>query len=237
MVSTQRRRQPQHARAGRADVRTWVIGGAVALVFVKLIFAMLLIGSGDSAGPIPVLPAAEAVAQDAPAVPAPAGDGAKAGQAESVDNGTQVWDSKPEFQWSYRLVQDLRRRDEQLRTREELLAGREDRLARLQQAVQERLAQIETVQKNITAMLEETRAVENEKVKKLAKVFEETPPEQAGPLLSRLDVDIAAELLLKMTGRKAGRIWGYVDPDQAVKISKELARIQPGFTMQNIMGQ
>lgn len=236
-MSPQQRRHPQHAQTGRVDVRTWILGGAVVLVLVKLISAVMLVGMGSSAAPVAVLPAAEAVAQDAPQGASPAEDDGTGGPAGHGDNGTQVWDSKPEFQWSYRLVQDLRRRDEELRAREELLAGREERLARLQQAVQDRLAQIETVQKNITAMLEETRAVENEKVKKLAKVFEETPPEQAGPLLSRLDVDIAAELLLKMTGRKAGRIWGYVDPDQAVKISKELARIQPGFDMNEILGQ
>ena len=37
-----------------------------------------------------------------------------------------------------------------------------------------------------------------------------------------------------MAGRKAGRIWGYVEPDRAVKISEELARLDPSIDMEKI---
>jgi flagellar motility protein MotE (MotC chaperone) len=68
--------------------------------------------------------------------------------------------------------------------------------------------------------------LEKEELAKLAKVFEATPPEQAGPMFSKLEVGLAAKILFRMKGRQAGKIWGYVDPDQAVEISKELAKLK-----------
>ena len=63
-------------------------------------------------------------------------------------------------------------------------------------------------------------------LKKLAQVFEATPPEQAGPMFDKLDVRLAAKILFRMKGRYAGKIWGYVDPDQAVAISNELSTME-----------
>jgi hypothetical protein len=40
-----------------------------------------------------------------------------------------------------------------------------------------------------------------------------------------------------MQGRKAGRIWGFVDPDKAVLISKELARLKPDLDLDKISGK
>jgi flagellar motility protein MotE (MotC chaperone) len=45
-------------------------------------------------------------------------------------------------------------------------------------------------------------------------------------MFNKLDVDLAAKILVKMKGRNAGKIWGYVNPEQAVKISKELANLK-----------
>ena len=37
---------------------------------------------------------------------------------------------------------------------------------------------------------------------------------------------LAALILLRMDGRKAGRIWGFVDEGQAVRISKEMTKLR-----------
>ncbi|MEI6125599.1 MAG: hypothetical protein WCQ99_03510, partial [Pseudomonadota bacterium] len=90
------------------------------------------------------------------------------------------------------------------------------------------------LEKKIADLVATKKTIEDEKLQKLAKVFEETPAEQAGPLMSKLDVDIAAQLLMKMTGRKAGKIWGFVDPARAVEISKAIAKINPNIDLNKI---
>ena len=181
----------------------------------------MLLGTHSPA--ITLLPA-EAQAQDetAPATPA-ISDNASAGpEAQTLGD---------DYSWKYELVRALRERDTVLAQREALLRDEERRVREIKQEIEVRIEKLQQLQNEIAALINQQQTAENEKMKKLAKVFEETPPEQAGPLLSRLDVDIAAQLLLKMNGRKAGRIWGYVDPGQAVKISKELARLQPDNTL------
>ncbi|MBW1854304.1 MAG: hypothetical protein JRJ00_06435 [Deltaproteobacteria bacterium] len=86
--------------------------------------------------------------------------------------------------------------------------------------------ELEQREKKIEQLIALKETEEAKDLNKLAKVFEATPAEQAGPMFSKLDVKIAAKILVRMKGRSAGKIWGFVDPDQAVRISKELAKIK-----------
>ncbi len=139
-----------------------------------------------------------------------------------------------DFQWSYELVMDIKQREKAVKAKEEDLKLQEQRLMSLKQDIENKIEQLLEIQSNISRLVETQQTIEDERLFKLAKVFEETPPEQAGPLFSKLDDEIAAQLLLKMTGRKAGRIWGFVDPEKAVSISQELARIKPDYNISNI---
>ena len=198
-----------------------LVGLLALLLIVKLTVGALLLS--QHAPPLS-LPPSTAHAQETTV------DLPPASQARPADNGTDGRAPTAlgdDYSWKYELVSALRERDAVLSQREALLREEERRVSKIKQEVEKRIETLQKLQNEIAALIDQQQTAENEKVRKLAKVFEETPPEQAGPLLSRLDVDIAAQLLLKMNGRKAGRIWGYVDPAQAVMISKELARLQP----------
>lgn len=154
-----------------------------------------------------------------------------------ADNGTKKWDVDTDFEWSFDLVKAVKERQSELNIRQDEVQKEEDRLKSLQTEIEGQIQKLVEVEKRISELVAQKKAIEDEKVRKLAKVFEATPPEQAGPLMSKLDVDIAAELLLKMQGRKAGRIWGFVEPDKAVMISKELARLDPEIDMEKMSKQ
>lgn len=131
--------------------------------------------------------------------------------------------------WDPSFIEELKVREDNVKRRELSLELQEQHLLKLKRQIEESIEELEKVEKNISKLLAQKEQIENEKLKKLAKVFEATPPEQAGTLMSQLEVDIAAQLLLNMTGRKAGKIWGYVDPESAVKISKRLSELKPDF--------
>jgi flagellar motility protein MotE (MotC chaperone) len=120
----------------------------------------------------------------------------------------------------------LKRREEILRKREEQVRGEEARLRRIQREIEERLENLAQIQASLQELIQEKKSLDNEILKKLAKVYESTPPEQAGPMLSRLDVSLAAQILIRMDGRKAGKIWGFVSPERASQISSEISRLQ-----------
>ncbi len=119
-----------------------------------------------------------------------------------------------------------------MKRKKDTLEIQEQNLKKLKNQIEERIEQLVKIEKNISALIAQKEQVESEKMKKLAKVFEATPPEQAGILMSKLDVDIAAKLLINMNGRKAGKIWGFVNPDRAVLISNRLSEISPYFTIE-----
>ncbi len=125
------------------------------------------------------------------------------------------------------------RRFEQLREREKnadhATARSEEERKRLEE-VKSRLSATLGELKQLKAQVDETirkkNEAEEETLNRLAKVYEETTPEKAGPMISALSPSMAAKLLIRMNPRKAGRIWGYVKPDRGEAISKELIKLK-----------
>ncbi len=115
---------------------------------------------------------------------------------------------------------------DKLTMREERLRQEEARLAALKKEIEAKIQQLRALEARVSKLLKKRDEREEKRLVQLARVFESTPPEQAGPLLSKLDVKTAAAILYRMNGRKAGKIWGFVDADRAVKISEELTKLK-----------
>ena len=136
-------------------------------------------------------------------------------------------------QWSPDFIDDIKSREEEMKRKKATLEIQEQNLIKLKNQIEERIEQLIRIEKNISAIIEKKVYVESDRIKKLAKVFESTPPEQAGILMSKLDIEIASKLLINMNGRKAGKIWGFVNPDKAVLITNKLSEISPNFKIEN----
>lgn len=155
------------------------------------------------------------------------------GAADVAENPDSGLSSPGEGKWDSGFLKELKIREDNIKRKQASLELQEQSLVKLKKQIEERLEELSAVEKNISKLLDQKEQVENEKIKKLAKVFEATPAEQAGALMSKLDVEIAADLLIHMNGRKAGKIWGYVNADRAVLISKRLSEIKPDFKIEN----
>ncbi len=118
------------------------------------------------------------------------------------------------------------KKKKELEGKEKELEQKGEYLNKLKTEIEERLEELAQMEKKIEQLIALKETEEAKDLNKLAKVFEATPAEQAGPMFSKLDVKIAAKILVRMKGRSAGKIWGFVDPDQAVRISKELAKMK-----------
>ena len=124
----------------------------------------------------------------------------------------------------------LDKKSRELESRERKLQQEEERLNQLKAEIEnilESLTEREAgIDKSIKELITLRETLEEQELKKLAQVFESTPPEQAGPMFDKFDVRLAAKILFRMKGRYAGKIWGFVDPDQAVRISEELSTMK-----------
>ncbi len=141
------------------------------------------------------------------------------GTAEEI--GDPVSDEK-----DFEALSLLQQKEIEIEKKAAALKEEEERLHQLKRDIEERLAELAKAEKKIEQLIPITEIEEDKELTKLAKVFEATPPEQAGPMFNSLDVALAAKILVRMKGRNAGKIWGYVNPEQAVKISKELANLK-----------
>lgn len=150
-------------------------------------------------------------------------EGVEIGEVEIGEVETTRGVSAEEEMSSLTLLEKKRK---ELKSKEEELTQKEERLHLLKTEIEERLEELAQMEKKIEQLITLKETEEAKDLTKLAKVFEATPPEQAGPMFNKLDVEIAAKILVRMKGRNAGKIWGFVNPDQAVRISEELAKLK-----------
>ena len=122
------------------------------------------------------------------------------------------------------MVANLKAREEALDLREKELEGKAETLKSIRKEIGLRVERLNLLQAAIEKEIKKQAKVNEANITKLAKVYESTSAPEAGALLSKIDVDIAAQILLKMNNMKAGKIWGFVEKNRAAAISKKLAR-------------
>ena len=207
-------------KARNRNVWRSVIMTLVCLKFAALGWCLFVMDPDDGAAFIPAMLVRDAKAQTGPA------------SAEGTPGVPPAGDEFLE-ELKQRRMEQLRKREELIRIQSRLAQVEQERLDKAQEEMRLIIARMSTLGDRydekiaeIEVKLKEMQDLGGEQMAKLAKVFEETPPEQAGPMLTKLSPEMAAQILLSMSSRKAGRIWGQVGPEQGAKISQELARIQ-----------
>jgi len=147
-----------------------------------------------------------------------------AAQNKKEDRSSEVMEKKKDDMNHQLLLELIKRKEKELLKKEEALRLEQERLQAMKRDIEDKLAQILQASEDLRALTIKKNKHVEENIIRLAKVFESTPPENAGPLLEKLDTEIAAQILLRMNGKKAGAVWGYVKPDKALKIIKHMSR-------------
>lgn len=122
------------------------------------------------------------------------------------------------------LLKSLQEKQKELDLREASLREEEKNLLALKGEITEKIDRLSTLEKKLEERIQEISDVDNARYKELAKVFETTPPAKAGPMLEKLDTKTAAVITLNMKRDKAGAVWGYLSPQKAVEITREISR-------------
>lgn len=110
----------------------------------------------------------------------------------------------------------------ELDNRESALRAEEKRLLALRKEITDKIALLKSQEEKLTSVLDTVKASETKKYKEMAKVYESTPPAKAGKMMEQLDIKTAAGITMNMKKDKAGAVWGYISPQKAVEITKEI---------------
>ena len=149
----------------------------------------------------------------------PQTEGALAETALPGDHaGESPWESVKQ------LAATLERQRATLASKEAHLRQEEERLESLKALLRDQLEELAAMHARISEAARKKVDLDEEELKRLARVYESTSPEQSGMLLSRLEAKLAARILSRMNGAKSGKVLTSMEPTQAARLSEQLAK-------------
>jgi len=92
----------------------------------------------------------------------------------------------------------------------------------LMEEIAEKIDILLNLEQKLNSAITANKEAEAKRYKDLAKVYEATPPAKAGAMIEKLDLKTAAGITMHMKRDKAGAIWGFLNPQRAVEITREI---------------
>lgn len=120
------------------------------------------------------------------------------------------------------LLAAINARQRELDQKDDELKTQEERLKVIKADIDARIAELNKVHGKIEAFVKKIDEVNDERIKKLVKIYESMNPEEAANRLEKLDEDIAVMILVSVNEKKAAKILGFVDVDKSVRLSRSL---------------
>jgi len=106
------------------------------------------------------------------------------------------------------------------------LGSQKEYLESLKKQVEDHLAKIDNARKEIADFMNARDEKEETKLKKLARFYEAMEPEQASPLLQKVDDDLAIKIFDRMDAKKAGSVLALFPPPRAAKITTQFPKLR-----------
>lgn len=120
------------------------------------------------------------------------------------------------------LLASIQRRQKELDDREEDLKAREERLQVVKKDIDARVKELEKVRSELEALAGKIDDADNDRVKRLVKIYESMTPEEAAPRFEKLDTSLAVLILSSMKPKNAAKILEVVKVERSVKLSQLL---------------
>jgi flagellar motility protein MotE (MotC chaperone) len=120
------------------------------------------------------------------------------------------------------LMALLAQKERALARREQTVVDREAELRAAEEQLGKRLKELEELRGDIRGMLEKLDEDREARIIGLIKMFEAMRAPQAAPILEKADPAVALEVLERMNKGKAGKILAAMDPDKAAYFTNRL---------------
>jgi flagellar motility protein MotE (MotC chaperone) len=111
----------------------------------------------------------------------------------------------------------------ELDAREAELSRLESELAAQKEALEKRLAELESTRRQISSVLQDRVQADDKKVDSLVQVYSSMKPQQAAKIFETMDEDLAIEILGRMKKKPAAEILNLVKAEKAQVLSEKYA--------------
>ncbi|MFQ6112408.1 MAG: MotE family protein [Nitrospinota bacterium] len=122
------------------------------------------------------------------------------------------------------LLKALEEKRKALESRAREVEREEERLNALRRDISLRLKELRELEERLEKLLAQGKEAQNRQLTHLVKAYEAMRPEEAAPLINKLDERLVVRIFSRMQNKKVGKILVYVDPPKAARISQALAR-------------
>jgi flagellar motility protein MotE (MotC chaperone) len=120
------------------------------------------------------------------------------------------------------ILAALNRKEKELQSREEDLARNEERLNIVKADIEQRIAELKREHDEIAALVKKIDEINDQRNKKIVKIYESMNPEEAASRIEKLDEEMAVMILASMSERKAAKVLSFVDVSKSAKLSQSL---------------
>ena len=124
------------------------------------------------------------------------------------------------------VLQELKTREQSLDFREAALQEEEKRIGLLRHELQLKQQEIEDLKNKVETMFNDFKALKDEDLSRLVEVYTAMKPDAAAPLLSRLELKYAVEIILRMPAKKSAKLLSAVETDRAALISRAITEME-----------
>jgi len=125
-----------------------------------------------------------------------------------------------------RVLASLKKEREKLMRKKKSITKREKELKVLQQEVEKKLQQLRQWRGDLEELLTEKEQKEQERVKKLSRIYQRMDPVKAAAALARVQQDLAVSILSRMRSGTAAEVLDSMESAQAAALSTDLSQLE-----------
>ncbi|WP_243374371.1 hypothetical protein [Geotalea sp. SG265] len=115
----------------------------------------------------------------------------------------------------------LEKQRQQLMEKEAALKAKEEELKKLAAGLESRIKELNSARKSMEGSLQTRKKQENERYKKMIKVYKALKPEEAGRLMDKLEEPLVIEMLNQMDQKTAVKLIPYLKQPRVLKWTRE----------------
>lgn len=120
------------------------------------------------------------------------------------------------------LISALMRRQRELDAREQELKVKEARLLSIEKDIETRIDELNGVRDRIEGFVKKIDAVNEDRVRKIVKIYDLMKPEEAALRLEKLNEDMAVMVLSSLNEKKTAKILAVMDVNKSVRLSQAI---------------
>jgi len=202
------------------NVKTLLVLGVVSLGLLKMGYATGVLGSKSET--LQATPSAETLQQatvlETPAQVPVTSAAAIVPAAAPIEEHAGSWTPSEK-----QVLTELDTRRVELEKRRQELDRRESEIEAQGQALAERIAELRTLVTKVSQVRKERDNQYEARLEQLANVYGSMAPNEAAPLVGKLDEETSIALLKRMPGKRMGQILSLMEPERAVHLTQVLS--------------